>query len=92
MHERVIQNNIENGVNKCYIQQQRQIKETKEGIVFATGCKERNCPCELWVNCRLYNNNIFKDLHPEIFNIELHNWYDNFFRIKYEHYDGFGNG
>lgn len=55
-------------------------------------CLGIKCPCKSWIQCHKYNTNIWKSIHPEEFNIELHNWYDTIFRIKYEHGENIGNG
>ena len=51
-----------------------------------------NCPCGRWTSCPRYNSKIWKDIHPEEFDIGLHTWYDTHFRITYEHSDILGNG
>jgi hypothetical protein len=84
---------LEIGENKL----SRRSNQYKEGIFFANstninGCMQRICPCEMWTNCRQYNNKGIKDLNPSELNIELHEWYQTHFRITYEHHDSFGNG
>lgn len=67
----------------------------EEGIFFANlandGCKQRKCPCEMWINCRQYTNT-WKCIHPEKMNREVYEWYDTNFRIKYEFSEIIGNG
>lgn len=69
----------------------------KEGIAFANSrinqyCIKDHCPCKIWTNCHKYNTKIWKSLHPDKFNIEIHNWYDIHFHINYQYPDTFGNG
>lgn len=68
------------------------MKQYKEGIVFASGCEQRKCPCRKWISCSRYNSKVWQDLHPEELNIDLHNWYDIHFRINYQYPDILGNG
>jgi len=74
----------------------RQQTQYNEGIFFANstanGCTQRTCPCEMWINCRQYNIDRLKDLHPSDSNNELHKWYLTYFKIKYEYADFIGNG
>jgi len=68
------------------------MKQYKEGIVFASGCKQRKCPCRKWISCPRYNSKVWQDLHPEELNIDLHNWYRDFFHLIYECPDTYPNG
>ena len=63
-----------------------------ENSTKVDGCRQRICPCGMLINCRQYNNKGRKYINPLELNIELHEWYQTYFRIIYEHYDSFGNG
>jgi hypothetical protein len=69
-----------------------QQNQYKEGIIFASGCGYKKCPCRAWVSCHKYNNIVWKNIHQYQVNEELHEWYDTRFRISYEYCDSFGNG
>lgn len=56
------------------------------------GCRQMNCPCRTWVQCWRYNNKVWKDIHPEQINEEIHEWYNTNFRLKYSYPDIIGNG
>lgn len=71
----------------------------KEGVVFANltkfnGCEHRKCPCRWWVNCAQYVDMAEQQRRLKIksFKKDISDWYDSFFRIKYEYGDSFGNG
>jgi hypothetical protein len=55
-------------------------------------CIGIKCPCRLWTQCSKYNSKVWEDIHPEEFDIDLHNWYDTNFRVQYAYTDIFGNG
>lgn len=68
----------------------------KEGIVFANGCEQRKCPCRLWTQCGKYvdieeQQRRLKRKVDEDYKI-INLWYDQNFRIVYEHGDSLGNG
>lgn len=46
-----------------------------------TGCKERKCPCRMWVQCKEYMDKKRQEDRLKINSYEdLHVWYDIFFR------------
>lgn len=49
-------------------------------------------PCRSWAQCSKYNSKVWRDIHPEIINEELHDWYNTHFKIVYEYSDILGNG
>jgi hypothetical protein len=59
------------------------------------GCNKK-CPCRIWTQCPYYiditeqQRRIKSKSDKKSENV--HNWYDKYFRIRYEHPDGFGNG
>jgi hypothetical protein len=59
------------------------------------GCNKK-CPCRIWIQCPYYvditeQQKRLKSKSDKTSEI-IHNWYDKYFRIKYEYPDGFGNG
>jgi hypothetical protein len=63
--------------------------------VSIRGCGKK-CPCRTWAQCRQYvditeQQKRLKYKDNKILE-EIHDWYDNIFRIKYEHGELLGNG
>jgi glutamate racemase len=59
------------------------------------GCAKK-CPCRVWAQCHRYvditeRQKRVKYKDNKIWE-EIHSWYDNTFRMKYEYSDIFGNG
>ena len=58
-----------------------------------SGCG-RKCACRLWPNCHYYNSAVWKTSRGGDDTIwkEVHEYYETFFRTKYEHSELLGNG
>lgn len=59
------------------------------------GCGKK-CPCRTWTQCHHYiditeQDRRLRNKDNKIFE-EIHEWYDNHFRLQYEYSDIFGNG
>jgi hypothetical protein len=57
-----------------------------------SGCKERKCPCRLWVNCVNY-----VDAQRQMWRMKnrensFANWYRDNFKLEIKMADVFGNG
>ncbi len=56
------------------------------------GCKERKCPCKMWIQCHNYINinNQQQRLKNKKYNFE--EWYDTNFRVEIKMSDTITNG
>jgi hypothetical protein len=58
-----------------------------------SGCR-RKCPCRTWAQCHYYNSAVWKTSRGEDGTVwkEVHEYYETFFRTKYEQGELLGNG
>ena len=64
------------------------MRSGKAGIITMTeGCKGRDCPCEMWINCSRYK----RSKHPHSYD-EINEWYDDNFKDWCHIQDAFANG
>lgn len=87
--------NVPIGETKCQKKTIRQKtiyqQRIEEEIIFA-GC-QGNCPCRSWVQCHKYNDWKFKQNRDDESLEDIHKWYKNNFKLKYECPDeSFPNG
>ncbi len=60
--------------------------------LIENGCKERKCPCRMWVNCLNY-----VDMHSQSWRLrkkeyDFYEWYSNHFRTEIQMVDVLVNG
>ncbi|KCZ72311.1 hypothetical protein ANME2D_01717 [Candidatus Methanoperedens nitroreducens] len=58
----------------------------------AYGCKERKCPCRMWVNCLHYVNVQKRAWRLKRKEYDFHSWYRDNFRNEIQMVDVFVNG
>lgn len=56
------------------------------------GCKQRKCPCRLWVNCPSYVDIRMQALRLERKEYDFSKWYRNNFRTEIQMQDSIVNG
>lgn len=56
------------------------------------GCKERKCPCRLWLNCVNYVDMQRQAWRLKRKEYDFSEWYNNNFRVEAKMSDVFGNG